>query len=81
VKSLILSGGVAANTLIRKTLSNTAYEHDLELVMPELSLCTDNAAMVAWYGYLLAQKGLHHSLDLEAIPRGKPIPWDYLKSE
>lgn len=81
VKSLILAGGVAANTLIRKTLSNVAHEHNLELVMPELSLCTDNAAMVAWYGYLLAQKGLHHSLDLEAIPRGKPIPWDYSESE
>lgn len=81
VKSLILAGGVAANTLIRETLCNVAHEHGIELVMPEISLCTDNAAMVAWYGYLLAQKGLHHSLDLEAIPRGKPIPWDYSKSE
>lgn len=78
VKSVILAGGVAANTMVRQAIEELAREHHIESIIPQLSLCTDNAAMIAWYGHLLIIEGYHHSLDLEAIPRGKKIPWDYL---
>ncbi len=79
VKSIILAGGVAANTMVRHAVEELALEHHLEPVLPRLTLCTDNAAMVAWYGRLLINEGYYHSLDLEAIPRGKKVPWDYLR--
>lgn len=79
VKSLILAGGVAANSMVRQAIEELATENHLQAVMPQLSLCTDNAAMVGWYGQMLLNKGYYHDLDLEAIPRGRKIPWDYLE--
>jgi N6-L-threonylcarbamoyladenine synthase len=55
VKSIILSGGVAANKLLRKRFENELKSIALPLYYPELSLCTDNAAMIgaaAYYQYL-----------------------------
>lgn len=49
VTSLILGGGVAANTKLQKTLENriTALHLPVKLSIPETSLCTDNGAMIA----------------------------------
>ncbi len=77
IKSLILAGGVAANSFIQQTISDLGQELDIPFFVPRKEYCTDNGAMVAYLGYLLLQKGLVHDIKLEAIPRGKPIPWDY----
>lgn len=77
VKSLIAAGGVAANSRIRAMLDELAGRHRLELRLPEPWLCTDNAAMIAYTGERLAKAGLYHGPDLEAVPRGRKIPWDY----
>ena len=45
---LVVSGGVAANTLLRERLSDLTSNHDLNLAFPPLSLCTDNGVMIAW---------------------------------
>ena len=45
MSSLVVSGGVAANTLLRERLSEL---EDVNLVFPPLSLCTDNGVMIAW---------------------------------
>lgn len=45
-RSLLLSGGVAANRLLRATLEETAARRKLPLFLPEGSYCTDNAAMI-----------------------------------
>lgn len=79
VASLIVAGGVAANTMLRASLARTARQWNIPLVLPSLSLCTDNAAMIAYAGWHLARNGWFHGLDLDAVPRGKPIPWDYLR--
>jgi len=47
VNSLLVSGGVAANTLLRTTLEERARTHGIEFLVPEPKWCTDNAAMVA----------------------------------
>src|SRR5690554_295124 len=55
VKSVILSGGVAANRTFKRQLEEKLGELDLPLYTPELELCTDNAAMigaVAYFRYL-----------------------------
>lgn len=77
VSALIVAGGVAANTMLRKTMAQTAQQEGIPLILPSPSLCTDNAAMIAYAGWLLIKDGWLHGLDLEAIPRGRPIPWDY----
>lgn len=55
VSKLVIAGGVSANSLLRKTLSEECQKRGWEFFMPEKSLCGDNAAMVgaqAYYEYL-----------------------------
>jgi N6-L-threonylcarbamoyladenine synthase len=77
VKSLIVAGGVAANTGVREAMREVAKARGIELTLPGLNLCTDNGAMIAHAGWLLAEAGLRHGLDLEAIPRGRIVPQDW----
>lgn len=51
VKKIALAGGVAANSGLRETLEKAAQNHGMELYMPPLSLCGDNAAMIGCQGY------------------------------
>ena len=44
--TLVVAGGVAANTLLRETLKKECEARDFELVIPSPTLCTDNAAMI-----------------------------------
>jgi len=48
--TLAVAGGVAANTQIRSALQTTADAANVAFTAPPLSLCTDNAAMIAWAG-------------------------------
>jgi N6-L-threonylcarbamoyladenine synthase len=75
--SLIVAGGVAANATIRETMAALAARRGLRLHLPRPELRCDNAAMIAHTGRLLALRGLGHDLTLEAVPRGRPVPWDY----
>ena len=77
VKSLIVAGGVAANSMVRETMAKVAGDNDITLTLPDLSLCTDNGAMIAYAGWLLAEAGYGHGLDLEAVPRGRVVPRDW----
>jgi N6-L-threonylcarbamoyladenine synthase len=51
VKSVILSGGVSRNSLLRKKFSEAFAGEAVKLYLPSPQHCTDNAAMVAWRGY------------------------------
>jgi N6-L-threonylcarbamoyladenine synthase len=52
IRRLALSGGVAANSELRATLSRWGKDHGVAVLLPEKSLTTDNAAMIAWAGLL-----------------------------
>ena len=78
IQALIVAGGVAANHMIRASMQELAEARGLPLFLPDPDLCTDNGAMIAHCGSLLIQSGYGHDLSLDAIPRGKPVPWDYL---
>lgn len=54
---LVLSGGVAANSHLRKRLSEVAKNNNVKIFIPEMSLCGDNAAMIAAAGYYEYKKG------------------------
>ncbi len=64
VKHLVLGGGVVANSVLRKKFADTCRENGIKCFFPSLRLCTDNAAMVAGFGYQLFKKGYKSGLDL-----------------
>jgi len=65
-KSLLLGGGVAANSLLRSEATSLAEELGCTLRMPEMRFCLDNAAMIAGLGYSYFRMGQFAGLDLEA---------------
>lgn len=52
VKSLLLSGGVSANKLLRKTLAKECRKTKIKYLQPELEYTGDNAAMIGLAGYM-----------------------------
>jgi N6-L-threonylcarbamoyladenine synthase len=67
-KSLILTGGVAANARLRRDAGRAARRLELPLFIPPLSLCTDNAAMIAASGWVSLRRGTRAGWDLNAEP-------------
>ena len=47
VKTIMLAGGVAANSLLRSQLTEMAKKIGIKVIYPSMKLCTDNAAMIA----------------------------------
>jgi len=66
-KTVLLGGGVAANSLLRKALTQMCEETKRGLLVAPKPLCTDNAVMVASLGYHKFKAGLFANLALEAI--------------
>jgi N6-L-threonylcarbamoyladenine synthase len=67
-RSLMLTGGVAANSRLREEAARAAAELGLPLFVPPLDLTTDNAAMIAAAGYVALGQGRRAGLDLNADP-------------
>ena len=68
VKTLLLAGGVAANSLLRDTLAKVLSKHNVRLVCPSLIYCTDNGAMIATAGYYHYLAGDFAPWTLNAVP-------------
>jgi N6-L-threonylcarbamoyladenine synthase len=67
---LAVCGGVAANGRLRQALQERATSEGVELFLPPLSLCTDNAGMVAALGYYRLQAGKLLDLAADVFSRG-----------
>lgn len=68
VKTILLAGGVAANSRLRQQLVNGAGRLGISISYPPPVLCTDNAAMVACAGYFKYVRGCLAPLTLNAAP-------------
>ena len=68
IGTVVLAGGVAANSRLRSRMQELCDEHDTRLVVPSIRLCTDNGAMVAATGSNLLAAGKVAPLDVEADP-------------
>ena len=65
----VIAGGVAANKSIRDNLSNLSNEMNFETLYPDLKLCGDNAAMIAWAGIQRFKKNLIDDFNIQAKSR------------
>ena len=73
-KTLVIAGGVSANSLLRNNLEKLCKDRGYQLFMPDKSLCGDNAVMVGSQGYYEFLSGNIAKSDLNAIAT---LPIDY----
>lgn len=64
VKTVLLAGGVSANSMLREKSERMAEEMGVQLYSPKISYCTDNAAMIAITGKMKAEAGQYDDLDM-----------------
>lgn len=68
VKTLMLAGGVSANSDIRKAFEVLANQKNLNFSCPPLNYCTDNAAMIGAYAYFMYNNNEFLNLEFNAKP-------------
>lgn len=66
VRNLIIAGGVSANSGIRNKFTKLCSQMNINLTIPKLKYCTDNATMIAAAGYFAYKKGIISGYDLKA---------------
>lgn len=71
VDTIVIAGGVAANSGLREELRKRTNKNQFKLMVPPLSLCTDNAAMIGCAAYYDYVNGYTADMYLNAIPNLK----------
>jgi N6-L-threonylcarbamoyladenine synthase len=69
VSTVVLGGGVAANSELRSRLALAGKLRDIRVIVPPFASCTDNAAMIAYVGGLRLLSGENDSGHIEMSPR------------
>ena len=66
LKTIVVGGGVSANSRLRVKLRREAQKGSVRIIFPDVVLCQDNAAMIAALGTALYQEGKTDTLDLSS---------------
>jgi len=66
-KEVLLGGGVASNTRLRKMVETMASARGASFFVPRKDLCVDNGAMIAWLGLVMYDSGLRMSIEDSVI--------------
>ena len=69
---MMLSGGVAANSALRRRMQSRLKPLKLPLHVPELQFCTDNAAMIAGAACWVVRRGAQAGWELDVRAQ---LPW------
>lgn len=75
VDTLAISGGVSCNERLRERFSEACYERGVQLLLAPASLCTDNAAMIAYVAALKLEGGAGSQLAAEIEPNLSSAGW------
>ena len=67
----VIAGGVAANKELRNNIDKLLFNKNV--IFPDISLCTDNAAMVAYLGELYLKKNIESPIDFKVFPNMKMV--------
>ena len=67
----VIAGGVAANKELRNNIDKLLFNKNI--IFPDISLCTDNAAMVAYLGELYLKKNIESPIDFKVFPNMKMV--------
>ena len=71
IKTVIVAGGVAANQGLRAAMQEVADELNVDLSIPPMKYCTDNATMIAAAGYYAYLDGRRADLTLNSKSQDK----------
>ena len=66
VKNLVIAGGVSANSGLRARFNELCEKEGINLTIPNIKYCTDNAAMIAAAGYFAYQRDIKSDINLKA---------------
>lgn len=72
-QTVAIAGGVSANSMLREKAKNLANELNCELYIPKLAYCTDNAAMIAVTGYMMAERNMFSDMNLKPFANFKAL--------
>ena len=73
-RSLVVAGGVSANSMLRSKMESLCQELGVQLCIPSPSYCTDNAAMIAITGWHRLRLGQQNSLDMQVYASMSEAP-------
>lgn len=68
-QNVLVAGGVSANSRLRERMKELAEKENLNLIIPSLEYCTDNAAMIAMTGALMARENRYDDLRIKPFAR------------
>lgn len=72
ISSLVVTGGVAANSRLRWLMNERSGKEGIKLFIPSPAWCTDNAAMIGITGWLKYKEGVRSAMELSPQPA---LPW------
>ncbi len=76
LRTLVIAGGVSANTALRQKLSDMVKHQQARIYYPRLQYCTDNGAMIAHVGALRLRAGQSNNLAMQVKPRWSLVELD-----